>query len=68
MDSRTFRKSTYSGGSNECVEVGSNGDTLDAIGDTKTPDGPALTFNNGQALAGLVAMARATMPARATMR
>jgi hypothetical protein len=47
-----FRKSSYSGAQNNCVEVALIGDRL-AIRDSKNPHGPMLTWPK-TTLAGLV--------------
>lgn len=39
-----WRKSSYSGGGNDCVEVASNLRGVFAVRDSKNPTGPALTF------------------------
>jgi hypothetical protein len=39
-----WRKSSYSGSSNNCVEVATSGAAV-TIRDSKAPDGPALTFS-----------------------
>ncbi|MER5650974.1 DUF397 domain-containing protein [Streptosporangium sp. NPDC002524] len=39
-----FRKSSFSGGNNDCVEVATNLPGLVAVRDSKDPSGPALTF------------------------
>ncbi|MGH3781672.1 MAG: DUF397 domain-containing protein [Pseudonocardiaceae bacterium] len=42
-----WRKSSYSGGNGECVEVGDlDGQT--GVRDSKDPTGPALGFTNAQ--------------------
>ncbi|TNY36550.1 DUF397 domain-containing protein [Thermomonospora catenispora] len=43
----TWRKSTYSGGGNNCVEVADLGAVV-AVRDSKNPDGPALTLHRSQ--------------------
>jgi len=40
-----FRKSSLSGGGNDCVEVATNLPDIIAIRDSKNPSGPALTFS-----------------------
>ena len=40
-----FRKSSLSGGGNNCVEVATNLSGLVAVRDSKDPSGPALTFS-----------------------
>jgi hypothetical protein len=42
-----WRKSSYSNGQANCVEVGTmkDGRTLMAVRDSKAPDGPALSFS-----------------------
>ncbi|MGW4426625.1 DUF397 domain-containing protein [Streptosporangium sp. NPDC004631] len=40
-----FRKSSLSGGGNNCVEVATNIPGLVAVRDSKNPSGPALTFS-----------------------
>ncbi|MFI9366089.1 DUF397 domain-containing protein [Kitasatospora sp. NPDC053057] len=39
-----WRKSTYSGNNNNCVEVADLPDGSVAVRDSKNPDGPALIF------------------------
>jgi len=39
-----WRKSSFSGGDNECVEVAHLDDAV-AVRDSKNPDGPTLTVN-----------------------
>ncbi|MEU4830209.1 DUF397 domain-containing protein [Streptosporangium sp. NPDC023615] len=39
-----FRKSSYSVGGNDCVEVATNLPGLIAVRDSKNPSGPTLTF------------------------
>ncbi len=41
-----WRKSSYSGGDNNCVEVGATGAGI-AVRDSKNPDSDALTFGAG---------------------
>jgi hypothetical protein len=41
-----WRKSSYSGGNGECVEVAGSG-RLVAVRDSKDPDGPELVFAPG---------------------
>ncbi|MEU1883352.1 DUF397 domain-containing protein [Streptosporangium sp. NPDC020072] len=43
-----FRKSTLSGGNNNCVEVATNLPNLIAVRDSKNPSGPALAFTPAQ--------------------
>jgi uncharacterized protein DUF397 len=40
----TWRKSSYSGGSGECVEIGWPAEAV-AVRDSKDPDGPTLAFS-----------------------
>ncbi|MEU8201498.1 DUF397 domain-containing protein [Streptosporangium sp. NPDC049046] len=40
-----FRKSSLSGGGNDCVEVATNLPGLVAVRDSKDPAGPALTLS-----------------------
>ncbi|MER5625922.1 DUF397 domain-containing protein [Streptosporangium sp. NPDC002544] len=40
-----FRKSSLSGGGNNCVEVATNLPGLIAVRDSKNPSGPALAFS-----------------------
>ncbi|GAA0820922.1 DUF397 domain-containing protein [Streptosporangium amethystogenes subsp. fukuiense] len=40
-----FRKSSLSGGGNDCVEVATNLPGLIAVRDSKDPAGPMLTFS-----------------------
>jgi hypothetical protein len=42
-----WRKSGYSGGTSNCVEVASNLPAIVAVRDSKDPTGPALTFAHG---------------------
>jgi hypothetical protein len=42
-DAHTWKKSSYSGGNGDCVEVASLGDGV-AVRDSKNPDGPRLYF------------------------
>ncbi|MFF7653671.1 DUF397 domain-containing protein [Streptomyces sp. NPDC007983] len=44
MTTFDFRKSTYSNGTQECVEVATNVPDAVAIRDSKNPDGPMLRF------------------------
>jgi Domain of unknown function (DUF397) len=44
LDAR-WRKSSYSGAGNECVEVAVNLDAVVAVRDSKDPAGPALVFD-----------------------
>jgi hypothetical protein len=41
-----WRKSAYSGGTSNCVEVAGNLPAIVAVRDSKDPDGPALTFTD----------------------
>jgi hypothetical protein len=41
---RKWRKSTYSGTGNNCVEVAARRSGEVAVRDSKIPDGPGLTF------------------------
>ncbi|MFD0886035.1 DUF397 domain-containing protein [Streptosporangium algeriense] len=43
-----FRKSSLSGGNNNCVEVATNLSGLVAVRDSKDPSGPALAFTPTQ--------------------
>jgi Domain of unknown function (DUF397) len=40
-----WRKSSWSGANNNCVEVAGNLSRVVAVRDSKDPDGPALVFN-----------------------
>ncbi|MEV6981184.1 DUF397 domain-containing protein [Sphaerisporangium sp. NPDC051017] len=40
-----WRKSTYSGGGNNCVEIASNLSGFTGVRDSKTPTGPVLIFS-----------------------
>ncbi|TQF04455.1 DUF397 domain-containing protein [Kitasatospora acidiphila] len=40
----TWRKSSYSGGGGQCVEVAANIPGAVPVRDSKDPEGPALTF------------------------
>ena len=42
-----WRKSTYSGGATNCVEVADNVTAAVAVRDSKNPEGSALTFTPG---------------------
>ncbi|MGW7752389.1 DUF397 domain-containing protein [Streptomyces violaceusniger] len=44
MADLVFRKSSYSGGEEECVEVATNVPGVVAIRDSKNPGGPILRF------------------------
>ncbi|MEV0913431.1 DUF397 domain-containing protein [Streptomyces sp. NPDC049967] len=39
-----WRTSTYSGGNNECLEVGDNVPHLVSVRDSKRPTGPVIAF------------------------
>ncbi|MEV4243547.1 DUF397 domain-containing protein [Streptosporangium canum] len=41
-----FRKSSYSGGGDNCVEVATNLPGVVAVRDSKDPSGPVLTFTS----------------------
>ena len=43
-----WRKSTYSGSGNNCVEVRTSHDSGIAVRDSQNPHGAALTFTPGQ--------------------
>ncbi|HEX7661109.1 MAG TPA: DUF397 domain-containing protein [Pseudonocardiaceae bacterium] len=43
-----WRKSSHSGGGNDCVEIATTGDGVAAVRDSKNPDGPRLRFGTGQ--------------------
>ena len=43
-----WRKSTYSGSGNNCVEVRTSHDSGIAVRDSKNPHGAVLTFTAGQ--------------------
>ncbi|GGK92050.1 hypothetical protein Sme01_54480 [Sphaerisporangium melleum] len=45
LSSADFRKSSYSGTGNDCVEVADNLPDLVAVRDSKNPTGPALVFS-----------------------
>jgi Domain of unknown function (DUF397) len=40
-----FRKSSLSGGNNDCIEVATNLPGVVAVRDSKNPSGPALAFS-----------------------
>lgn len=42
-NTRSFRKSTFSEGGGDCVEVATTGDSV-LVRDSKDPDGPVLRF------------------------
>lgn len=44
MADLAFRKSSYSGGEEECVEVATNVPRAVAVRDSKNPGGPMLQF------------------------
>lgn len=44
----TWKKSTRSNGSGDCVETARLPDGTRAVRDSKNPDGPILTFTPGQ--------------------
>ncbi|GHJ31493.1 MULTISPECIES: DUF397 domain-containing protein [Streptomyces] len=44
MTTFVFRKSSYSNGQEECVEVATNAPDVVAVRDSKAPDGPILRF------------------------
>lgn len=44
LSSRAWRKSSYSGGSGDCIEVAGNLPGFIAVRDSKNADGPELTF------------------------
>ncbi|MFJ8624642.1 DUF397 domain-containing protein [Kitasatospora sp. NPDC093550] len=44
MTQLTFKKSSYSGGNQNCVEVALPAGPVSHIRDSKDPDGPTLTF------------------------
>ncbi|WP_405086788.1 DUF397 domain-containing protein [Microbispora sp. NBC_01389] len=49
LSSAEFRKSTYSGGTNDnCVEVATNVPGLVAVRDSEDRSGPALAFTPGE--------------------
>ena len=54
---KTWRKSSYSGNENACVEL-AVGQTSVGVRDSKQPDGPALAFAAEPFRAFLVAFAR----------
>jgi hypothetical protein len=43
-DDLLWRKSSYSGGGNDCVEIATDV-TVTAVRDSKNPDGPQLRFD-----------------------
>ncbi|MFD0410838.1 DUF397 domain-containing protein [Kitasatospora sp. NPDC058063] len=45
MTQPTFKKSSYSGGDENCVEVAIPGGPVSYIRDSKDPSGPALAFD-----------------------
>ncbi|MER6173044.1 DUF397 domain-containing protein [Streptosporangium sp. NPDC001681] len=45
LSSAEFRKSSCSGGGDNCVEVATNLPGLVAVRDSKNPSGPMLTFS-----------------------
>ncbi|MFB7668566.1 DUF397 domain-containing protein [Kitasatospora sp. NPDC056138] len=47
LTNAAWRKSTYSGGQNGCVEVADGYEGAMPVRDSKDPDGPALVFSPG---------------------
>jgi Domain of unknown function (DUF397) len=47
LSQAAWRKSTYSGGATNCVEVAGNLSAIVAVRDSKDPEGSALTFAPG---------------------
>ncbi|WP_326646535.1 DUF397 domain-containing protein [Streptosporangium sp. NBC_01755] len=45
LSAADFRKSSLSGGNNDCIEVATNLPDLIAVRDSKNPSGPALAFS-----------------------
>ncbi len=52
----TWRKSSYSGSGNDCVEVAANIQGVVAVRDSKDPGGAVLTFTPGEWRAFLASM------------
>jgi hypothetical protein len=48
LSAAEWRKSTYSNGQSNCVEVAANLDGIVAVRDSKDPHGPALIFTPDQ--------------------
>ena len=48
LSNAQFRKSSYSGGGNNCVEVATNIPGVVAVRDSNNPTGPVLTFTPGE--------------------
>jgi Domain of unknown function (DUF397) len=46
LSQAVWRKSAYSGGTSNCVEVAGNLPATVAVRDSKDPEGPALTFGH----------------------
>ncbi|MEU9888248.1 DUF397 domain-containing protein [Sphaerisporangium sp. NPDC051011] len=44
----TWRKSSYSGGNGNCVEMAELPNGMIAVRDSKVPNGPAVTFNHAE--------------------
>lgn len=44
LSTARWRKSSYSGGNGNCIEVAENLPGIVAVRDSKDPDGPALVF------------------------
>ncbi|WP_424892259.1 DUF397 domain-containing protein [Streptomyces sp. XH2] len=47
LSAACWRKSTHSDGGNGCVEVADGYEGLVPVRDSKNPNGPKLTFQNG---------------------
>jgi hypothetical protein len=45
LSTATWRKSSYSQGGNDCLEVTRDAPTLVPVRDSKNPDGPQLAFS-----------------------
>lgn len=57
MTQPIFKKSSYSGGDENCVEVALPGGPVTRIRDSKDPDGPALAFDRAAHAAFIAAVA-----------
>ncbi|MFG2736656.1 DUF397 domain-containing protein [Streptomyces carpaticus] len=59
---RTWTKSSYSGGNGACIEVRSDAPALFSVRDSKVPTGPRLGFGAGTWTAFVGAVGRAHFP------
>jgi hypothetical protein len=64
MTTLEFRKSSFSSGDRECVEVATNAPGAVAVRDSKDPDGPVLRFTPAAWTAFRTALAQGRFTAR----